>query len=123
MIKLPVITKNQWFIATIVLLVIVILILLLFPARKSSEYRKTVKALTAQRDSFKEVIAGREADINALEILVNAGEIKLDTVNFLNNILNQKIKKYEKDITHVNSASTDDNIIFLSKYLSTETSN
>ena len=121
--KLPVITKNQWFLITTALWIVIIIVLVMFPVRKSVDYRKSVKALTIQRDSLKSVIDIRNGEITSLTALVENSEMKLDTVNFVNSILTNKLKKYEKDYVRVNGMSIDDNIKFLSDYISAEISN
>ena len=118
--KLPVITKNQLFAIISGALVVFIIVLLLFPVKNSSDYRKSVKILTIQRDSLKSVISSRDKKISDLTTTVQNSEMKLDTVNFVNLILKQKIQKYEKTFVDVRNMSTDDGILFLTKYLSEE---
>ena len=121
--KLPVIKKNQWFAAVSGALIVIIIVLLLFPVKNSSDYRKSVKILTIQRDSLKSVLSSRDKKISDLTTTVQNSEMKLDTVNFVNSILSNKLKKYEKDFILVNTMSIDDNIEFLSRYLSAEAGN
>lgn len=121
--KLPVVTRDQWFLIAIIILVIAIAILIIFPVRNSSAYRKSIKSLTEQRDSLKASIYNQEQLISEQARVVKLAEMKLDTVNFVNSILKQKIKKYEKTYLDVRNMSTDDGILFLTKYLSEEAPN
>jgi hypothetical protein len=121
--KLPIVTEDKWLKGCIILLFIVICIICLFPARNSSDYRKVIKGLTEERDSLKSAVITQETEITALSTSIKASEMKLDTANFVNSILKQKIKKYEKTFVDVRNMSTDDGILFLTKYLSEEAPN
>ena len=123
MIKLPVIDRNKWIIITNILWIVIAFVLVAFPVRKSSDYRKAEKVFTMQRDSLNKVVTARQQEIEGLATSVKGMEMKLDTANFINNILKGKISKYEKDYNSINTMSTDGNIELLSKFLSEEVSN
>jgi len=116
-------SKNKWIIISNCLWIVIVLCLIVFNSQKPSEYKKSIKLLTQQKDSLKTVINEREYRIKTLTTKVEQSEQRLDTVNFVRAILEQKLLKYEKDHSHISTMSTDDNIKFLSDYLSKEVSN
>jgi septal ring factor EnvC (AmiA/AmiB activator) len=123
MINLDFFTKNRLFLISTGLWIVILFTVVTCNTNNSSSNRKLIKSITHSQDSLKSVLKDREKDISILTELVKKTEMKLDTINFTNDILKKKIQKYEKAYSSIYSMSTDDNILFLAKYLSTETSN
>lgn len=120
MVDLQKITKNGWILIQFAIFVALLVFISLFRSNRADEYKRSIRTLTEQRDSLRDVVNVRQQSIDSLSLIVDKTNKKFDTINYQNDVLKKKLNKYEKTITDVRYMSIDDNIILLTKQLSEE---
>lgn len=105
-----------WPVISSVMLMLLILIVF-FSYQKSKDFKSEMKALKAERDSLQAIFDNRKAQIDSLTKAMGNYPADFDNTSHVEE-MNKLKSKYEKRINVIITNDIDDNILFLSDWLS-----